>query len=196
MAGRGQDVDSGHAAARSTRRTASRACCPWWASSPRSSTADGRTRTYTTVTGETAESRYIFHRNGGRIGDFRKAWTAACIAAGFAKPKLRRDGRPVLDRKGQPVMRATLIFHDLRRSAVRNLVAAGVNQSVAMRATGHQTTSVFQRYRIVFDDDVRAALERTQAALANVVEGPAPAGQGHNSGHEMAAVIHSPGLSR
>lgn len=60
-----------------------------------------------TVTGETAESRYIFHRNGGRIGNFRKAWTAACIAAGFAKPKLRRDGRPVLDRKGQPVMRAT-----------------------------------------------------------------------------------------
>jgi hypothetical protein len=113
-------------------------------SSPRSSTADGRTRAYTTVTGETAESRYIFHRNGGRIGDFRKAWTAACIAAGFAKPKLRRDGRPVLDRKGQPVMRATLIFHDLRWSAVRNLVAAGVNQSVAMRATGapdHQRLS-------------------------------------------------------
>ena len=89
-----------------------------------------------------------------------------------------------------------VIFHDLRRSAVRNLMAAGVNQSVAMRATGHQTISVFQRYRIVFDDDVRAALERTQAALANVVEGPAPAGQGHNSGHKMAAVIHSPGLSR
>jgi hypothetical protein len=67
----------------------------------------------------------------------------------------------------------------------------------AQRGTrGHQTISVFQRYRIVFDDDVRAALERTQAALANVVEGPAPAGQGHNSGHEMAAVIHSPGLSR
>ena len=80
---------------------------PLVVSSPRSSTADGRTRTYTTVTGETAESRYIFHRNGGRIGNFRKAWTAACIAAGFAKPKLRRDGRPVLDRKGQPVMRAT-----------------------------------------------------------------------------------------
>jgi integrase len=102
----------------------------------------------------------------------------------------------VLDRKGQPVMRPTLIFHNLRRSAVRNLVAAGVDQSVAMRVTGHQTISVFQRYRIVSDDDVRAALERTQAALANVVEGPAPAGQGHNSGHKMAAVIHSPGLSR
>jgi len=60
-------------------------------------------------------------------------------------------------------MRATLIFHDLRRSAVRNLVAAGVDQSVAMRVTGHQTISVFQRYRIVSDNDVRAALEWTQA---------------------------------
>ena len=61
-------------------------------------------------------------------------------------------------------MKATLIFHDLRRSAVRNLVAAGVDQAVAMRVTGHQTISVFQRYRIVSDADVRAALERTEAA--------------------------------
>jgi len=142
-------------------------------------------RTYTTVTGDTAESRYIFHRHGARIGDFRKAWTAACIAAGFAKPKLRREGQPVLDRQGQPIMRATLIFHDLRRSAVRNLVAAGVDQSVAMRVTGHQTISVFQRYRIVSDDDVRAALERTQAALAHAVNGPATNGQGHNPGHNQ-----------
>ncbi len=132
-------------------------------------------RAYTTRAGETAESRYVFHRNGVRVGDFRKAWTAACVAAGFARPKLRRDGRPVLDRQGQPIRGATLIFHDLRGSAVRNLVAAGVDQAVAMRVTGHQTISVFQRYRIVSDDDVRAALERTQAALARV---PAGAGQG------------------
>ena len=57
-----------------------------------------------------------------------------------------------------------LIFHDLRRSAVRNLVSAGVDQTVAMKITGHRTVSVFQRYRIVSDDDVRAALERTEAA--------------------------------
>ena len=93
-------------------------------------------------------------------------------------------------------MTATLIFHDLRRSAVRNLMAAGVDQSVAMRVTGHQTISVFQRYRIVSDDDVRAALERTQAALTRGAEGPAPAGPGHNSGHNGVVVIDSRGLSR
>jgi len=69
------------------------------------------------VAGETVESRYVSHRRGKPVGDFRKAWAAACIAAGFAKPKVRRDGRPVLDRTGQAVMKATLIFHDLRRSA-------------------------------------------------------------------------------
>src|SRR5215467_12528927 len=58
-------------------------------------------------------------------------------------------------------------------------VAAGVDQSVAMRVTGHQTISVFQRYRIVSDADVRAALERTQAALSDR-SGKA---QGHNLGH-------------
>jgi hypothetical protein len=41
---------------------------------------------------------------------------------------------------------------------------AGVDQTVAMKITGHRTVSVFQRYRIVSDDDVRAALERTKAA--------------------------------
>src|SRR5207237_6125038 len=106
------------------------------------------------------------------------------VAAGFARPKLDASGRPVLDRKGRPVVKPTLIFHDLRRSAVRNLVTAGVDQSVAMRVTGHQTISVFQRYRIVSDDDVRAALVRTQATLGRGVENGGPAtGQGHTTGH-------------
>jgi integrase len=69
-------------------------------------------------------------------------WARACAAA------------------GQP----QLLFHDLRRSAVRNLVGAGVDQVTAMKISGHKTASVFQRYRIVTDDDVRAALERTEAA--------------------------------
>ena len=84
-----------------------------------------------------------------------------------------------MDRKGRPVVKPTLIFHDLRRSAVRNLVAGGVDQALAMRVTGHQTISVFQRYRIVSDDDVRTALERTQAALG----GRSGIGSGHNPGH-------------
>jgi integrase len=143
-----------------------------------------KNREYKTLSGETALSIYVFHRRGEPVGEFRKAWAAACIAAGFARPKLDAAGRPVLDRKGQPLVTPTLIFHDLRRSAVRNLVAAGVDQAVAMRVTWHQTISVFQRYRIVSDADVRAALEQTQAALGRKAEhGAVPSGSGHNPAH-------------
>jgi integrase len=141
-------------------------------------------RPYTTRTGEPALCLYVFHRHGEPIGEFRKAWASACIAAGFARPKLDAAGRPVVDRRGRPVIKSALIFHDLRRSAVRNLVAAGVDQAVAMRVTGHQTISVFQRYRIVSEDDVRMALERTQAAPSRIHAHDVPtSGQGHNSGH-------------
>jgi integrase len=81
----------------------------------------------------------IFHLNGHQITDFRKSWRTSCKKAGVAG----------------------ILFHDLRRSAVRNLTQAGVPQAVAMRVSGHQTPSVFSRYNIVVTDDVRTALERT-----------------------------------
>jgi len=88
-------------------------------------------------------SGHVFHRAGRPIRDFDVAWENACTAAG--KP--------------------ALLFHDLRRSAVRNLVSSGVDESVAMKITGHKTNSVFKRYRIVAVEDMRAALTRTEAAI-------------------------------
>jgi integrase len=88
----------------------------------------------------TALSEMVFHRRGRPIVDFRDAWADACKAA-------KAPG---------------LLFHDLRRSAVRNMERAGVSQAVAMKVTGHKTVSVYQRYRITSEDDIERALAVTQ----------------------------------
>jgi integrase len=84
-------------------------------------------------------SVYVFHRAGQPLGDWRKAWRRACGIAGVPR----------------------LLFHDFRRSAVRNLTRAGVASVVAMEITGHRTRSVFDRYNIATTDEAREAIRAT-----------------------------------
>jgi integrase len=81
----------------------------------------------------------------------------------------REDGRPVRDFRGvsTSVCEAAnvqgLLFHDLRRTAARNLRRAGVAEGVIMKIGGWKTRSVFERYAIVSQSDIRDAMTKLEA---------------------------------
>ena len=91
---------------------------------------------------------WVFFREGQPILNFRKSWDTACEAAGLWDRAKKRPKR---------------IFHDLRRTGVRNLIRAGVPEKVAMLISSHKTRSVFERYNIVDERDVIEAMGRLDA---------------------------------
>jgi integrase len=94
------------------------------------------------------DSLLVFHRDGEPVVDWRKAWEAACKAAGFPGKRL----------------------HDCRRTAARNLIRSGTPERVAMQLTGHKTRSVFDRYNIVSETDLRAGGRSTRCLREEATE--------------------------
>jgi integrase len=109
---------------------------------------------------------YIFHRNGEPVGEFRKSWARACVAAGVGMmfcPKCKsEDGALYCPRCNILTKYRGRIVHDLRRSGVRDMIRSGVPQSVAMKISGHKTASMFRRYDIASEADLREAMLSVQ----------------------------------
>jgi integrase len=81
---------------------------------------------------------YVFHRQGKPIKMFRRVWERA----------LREAGCP------------EKLFHDFRRTAVRNMIRASIPESIAMEIAGFRTRSVFKRYHIMKETDLQEAAQK------------------------------------
>jgi integrase len=88
---------------------------------------------------------YVFHNKGRKIVDIKTAWNNACKRANL-------EG---------------MLLHDLRRTAARNMIRAGVPQAVAKKVTGHKTDTMFTRYNIVDEKDLVEAGEKMGVYLGN-----------------------------
>jgi integrase len=111
---------------------------------------------------------FLFTReNGEMVKDFRGTWDALTEAAGIPG----------------------LLFHDFRRSSVRNMIRRGVPQKTARTVSGHKTDAVFSRYNIVSEDDIRDAAKRIEegakAAVSDVIPTSFPLAP--NQGNEGVA---------
>lgn len=123
----------------------------------------------------------FFNEEGQRIGEFRKTWKTAltkiglgmvkCLDCGHLVKLPNPENPPAKGKREKPVCPkcqskrftwAWKIFHDFRRTGVRNMVRAGVPERVAMAISGHKTRSIFERYNIVNEEDLKKASLRVK----------------------------------
>jgi len=104
---------------------------------------------------------FVFTRpNKKPIRDFRVVWARCCTDAG--KPGL--------------------LFHDLRRTAARNLRRAGIAEGIIMAIGGWRTRSVFERYALVREGDISDAIGQLETYRVDQRAKAEENQNGHTSG--------------
>ena len=135
------------------------------------------------VRGKSADKQVFTRGNGNPVRDFRVTWERACSRAGIGQTVCGECAEQMDSGKGCPKCKSQrsiysgLIFHDLRRTAARNLRRAGIPETVIMKIGGWRTRSVFERYAIVSRTDIADAMRKLQQSE-----------QDHQISHEISHV--------